>query len=140
MSDLEYLATLFGRFDAEYDRMMAADAGSEEHDNALNAAADALYRLREKVKAGYPGKKAYYVAASTDPKGIRVEGIASLHGKRIHELVREQGWLSVDDNVVLDALDDDQIGRYRAIAGRGVAQTFRDARDYLWTETGLDKQ
>ena len=45
--------------------------------------------------------------------------------------------MHVDSSTVLDLLDDDQISRYRAVAGRGVTQTFRDARDYLSAATGL---
>jgi len=60
-----------------------------------------------------------------------------LQGKRAHELVRDGGWMHADSTTVLDLLDDDQISRYRAVAGRSVAQTFRDARQYLATATGL---
>ncbi|MDJ0392391.1 hypothetical protein QMK17_03460 [Rhodococcus sp. G-MC3] len=93
--------------------------------------------MQAKVKAGYPGMKAYYIATSTDPNGIRLEGISALQGKRAHELVRDGGWMHVDSSTVLDLLDDDQISRYRAVAGRGVAQTFQDSRDYLAAATGL---
>ncbi|MDJ0426509.1 phosphate acetyltransferase [Rhodococcus fascians] len=135
MSDLEYLATLLAALDAEIARVAASE--SEEQASAIDDAVAAVFRLREKVKAGYPGKKAYYLAASTDPQGIRVEGISALHGKRAHELVQDGGWMHADSSTVLDALDDDQISRYHAIAGRGVAQTFRDSREYLATATGL---
>ncbi|MBY4213683.1 phosphate acetyltransferase [Rhodococcus fascians] len=137
MSDLEYLATLLAALDAEIARVSASEAGSDEQASAIDDAAAAVFRLREKVKAGYPGKKAYYLAASTDPQGIRVEGISALHGKRAHELVQDGGWMHSDSSTVLDALDDDQISRYHAIAGRGVAQTFRDSRKYLAEATGL---
>ena len=85
MSDLEYLATLLARLDAEIARVSAAESGSDEQSSAIDDAVDAVLRLRSKVKAGYPGKKAYYIAASTDPNGIRVEGISALQGKRAHE-------------------------------------------------------
>ena len=137
MNDLEYLGSLLGTLDAELQRLTEAEPGSDEHNSAVDAAADAVFRLREKVKAGHTSKKAYYLAASTDPQGIRVEGICALHGKRIHQLVLDQGWMHVDDTAVLAALDDDQLSRYRAVAGRGVASTFRDAREYLATATGL---
>ena len=137
MSDLEYLGTLLGKLDAELQRLTDAEPGSDEHNSAVDAAADAVFRLREKVKAGHTSKKAYYLAASTDPLGIRVEGISALHGKRIHQLVRNQGWMHTDDTAVLAALDDDQLSRYRAVAGRGVTSTFREAREYLATATGL---
>ncbi|OZC86181.1 phosphate acetyltransferase [Rhodococcus sp. 06-1059B-a] len=137
MSDLEYLATLLAGLDAEIARVAAADSGSDEQSSAIDDAVDAVLRLRAKVKAGYPGKKAYYIAASTDPNGIRVEGISALQGKRAHELVRDGGWMHTDSSTVLDLLDDDQISRYRAVAGRGVTQTFRDAREYLAAATGL---
>ncbi|MEK8073077.1 phosphate acetyltransferase [Rhodococcoides navarretei] len=137
MSDLEYLATLLAGLDAEIARLSAAESGSDEHSSAVDDAAAAVLRLRSKVKAGYSGKKAYYIAVSTDPNGIRVEGIAALQGKRAHELVRDGGWMHADSSTVLDLLDDDQISRYRAIAGRGVAQTFRDSREYLSAATGL---
>lgn len=137
MSDLEYLATLLARLDAEIARVSAAESGSDEQSSAIDDAVDAVLRLRSKVKAGYPGKKAYYIAASTDPNGIRVEGISALQGKRAHELVRDGGWMHADSSTVLDLLDDDQISRYRAVAGRGVAQTFRDSREYLSAAIGL---
>ncbi|ORI15209.1 phosphate acetyltransferase [Rhodococcus sp. 1163] len=137
MSDLEYLATLLAGLDAEIARVSAAESGSDEQLSAIDDAVDAVLRLRGKVKAGYPGKKAYYIAASTDPKGIRVEGISALQGKRAHKLVRDGGWMHADSTTALDLLDDDQISRYRAVAGRGVAQTFRDSREYLAAATGL---
>ncbi|GGG17201.1 hypothetical protein GCM10007304_34200 [Rhodococcoides trifolii] len=137
MSDLEYLGTLLGQLDAELQRLSSSEPDSDEQASAVDDAAAAVFKLREKVKAGYPSKKAYYLAASTDPKGIKVEGITALHGKRIHELVRDRGWLQVDDSAVLAALDDDQISRYRAVAGRGVASTFAEAREYLAAATGL---
>jgi hypothetical protein len=58
-------------------------------------------------------------------------------GKRAHELVRDGGWMDADFTTVLDLLDDDQISRYHAVAGRGVAQSFRDAREYLAAALGL---
>lgn len=137
MSDLEYLATLLAGLDAEIARVSAAESGSDEQASAIDAAADAVLRLRAKVKAGYPGKNAYYIAVSTDPNGIRVEGISAMQGKRAHELVRDGGWMHADSSTVLDLLDDDQISRYRAVAGRGVAQTFRDSREYLAAAIGL---
>ncbi|WP_032376237.1 hypothetical protein [Rhodococcoides fascians] len=137
MSDLEYLATLLAGLDAEIARVSAAESGSDEQSSAVDDAVDAVLRLRSKVKAGYPGKKAYYIAVSTDPKGIRVEGIAALQGKRAHELVRDGGWMHADSTTVLDLLDDDQLSRYGAVAGRGVAQTFRDSREYLSAALGL---
>lgn len=137
MSELEYLATLLSAIDAEIARISAAESGSDEQASAIDDAADAVFRLREKVKAGYPGKKAYYIAASTDPNGIRVEGISALPSKRAHELVRDGGWMHADSSTVLEALDDDRLSRYHAIAGRGVAQTFRDSREYLAAATGL---
>ncbi|MGU3432063.1 phosphate acetyltransferase [Actinomycetes bacterium M1A6_2h] len=137
MSDLEYLGTLLGRVDAELQRLSASEPDSDEQASAIDDAADAIFTLREKIKSGYPSKKAYYLAASTDPKGIKVEGITALHGKRVHELVRDRGWLAVDDSAVLAALDDDQMSRYAAVAGRGVASTFAEAREYLAAATGL---
>ncbi|MDV8077596.1 phosphate acetyltransferase [Rhodococcus sp. IEGM 1370] len=137
MSDPEYLATLLSAIDGEIARISAAESGSDEQASAIDDAADAVFRLREKVKVGYSGKKAYYLAASTDPKGIRVEGISALHGKRAHELVRDGGWMHADSTTVLEALDDDRISRYHAIAGRGVAQTFRDSREYLAAAVAL---
>lgn len=137
MSELEYLATLLSAIDAEIARISAAESGSDEQASAIDDAADAVFRLREKVKAGYPGKKAYYIAASTDPNGIRVEGISALPSKRAHELLRDGGWMHADSSTVLEALDDDRLSRYHAIAGRGVAQTFRDSREYLAEATGL---
>ncbi|WP_256983685.1 hypothetical protein [Rhodococcus sp. 15-649-2-2] len=47
--------------------------------------------FEKKVKTGRTSKKAYHLAASADPLGIRVEGISALHGKGIHQLVRNQG-------------------------------------------------
>jgi hypothetical protein len=137
MSDLEYLATLLAGLDTEVAKISAAESGSDEQSSAIDDATAAVLRLRAKVKSGYPGKKDYYIAASTDPNGITLEGISSLQGKRAHELVRNGGWMHADSTTVLDLLDDDQISRYQAVAGRGVAQTFRDAREYLSVAAGL---
>ena len=93
--------------------------------------------FEEKGKTGHTSKKASNLAASTDPLGIRVEGISALHSKRIRQLVRNQGWVHIDETSIFAALNDDQLSRYRAVAGRGAASTFRDAREYLAAATGL---
>ncbi|MEU3472146.1 hypothetical protein [Rhodococcus sp. NPDC006774] len=59
MSDLAYLATLLTGLEAEIARVSAAESGSDEQSSAVDDAVDAVLRLRSKVKAGYPGKKAY---------------------------------------------------------------------------------
>ncbi|MBY4215247.1 hypothetical protein HQO42_26845 [Rhodococcus fascians] len=59
-----------------------------------------------------------------------------LHSKRIRHLGRNQGWVHIDDTAIFAALDDDQLSLYRAVAERGAATTFRDAREYLCPATG----
>lgn len=137
MSDLECLGTRLGELDAELPRLTGAERDSDEQNSAVDAAADAEFRLRGRSKVCHTSKKASNLAASTDPLGIRVEGISALHSKRIRQLVRNQGWVHIDETAIFAALNDDQLSRYRAVAGRGAASTFRDAREYLAAATGL---
>ena len=147
-------------FDSEFERLrkqLVVD--SVEHRTALHGCIGAIYRMREYRRACYGSDGDYFKALAADAvNSATAEGVVAVRGKLEHAVVRAPMpgsvalfpgvgtfpgnytypgenllWRELSDPLVGGSssnFNSKQLARYRAIAGRVVLETLRQARDF----------